>query len=252
MAPHEDALDTKERAVRNLLDRLALATERRRPLKAWVPVPILLPGEKTSTRLEPATSPVRPGAADRGARRRAGRGDLDRLRLGATSPATAAWSWSPVTTRSVITPRGRAAGPGGLAGPGRLRLRRPDRLAGRGAWTPPWPAAPAPTLISDSGDNPTAGGTGDVSWTLGELIADERITAGGAPGRSSPRFMTRPRWTGCVAAGVGAEVTVAGRAAWSTPGPRRPGRADRHGGPHRHRRSGRRRRGRAARSAICT
>jgi microcystin degradation protein MlrC len=30
--------------------------------------------------------------------------------------------------------------------------------------------APRPFFISDSGDNPTAGGTGDVSWTLGELL----------------------------------------------------------------------------------
>ncbi len=82
MAPHEDALDTKERAVRNLLDRLALPPERRRPLKAWIPVPILLPGEKTSTRIEPAKSLYGAGAGDREPARRARCRDLDRLRLG--------------------------------------------------------------------------------------------------------------------------------------------------------------------------
>jgi microcystin degradation protein MlrC len=30
--------------------------------------------------------------------------------------------------------------------------------------------APRPFVISDSGDNPTAGGAGDVSWTLGRLL----------------------------------------------------------------------------------
>ena len=55
-APHVDWQETKERAARNLLDRLALPAGRRRPAKAWVPVPILLPGEMTSTRQEPATS----------------------------------------------------------------------------------------------------------------------------------------------------------------------------------------------------
>jgi microcystin degradation protein MlrC len=52
MAPHEDHLVTKERGVRNLVERLAAGAGR--PLKAWVPVPVLLPGEKTSTRIEPA------------------------------------------------------------------------------------------------------------------------------------------------------------------------------------------------------
>ena len=55
-APHVDWRETKERAARNLLDRLALPPGRRRPAKAWVPVPILLPGEMTSTRQEPASS----------------------------------------------------------------------------------------------------------------------------------------------------------------------------------------------------
>ncbi|MCG2932224.1 MlrC C-terminal domain-containing protein, partial [Escherichia coli] len=32
--------------------------------------------------------------------------------------------------------------------------------------------APRPYVISDSGDNPTAGGSGDVTWTLRELLAD--------------------------------------------------------------------------------
>ena len=55
-APHVDWRETKERAARNLVDRLALPPGRRRPAKAWVPVPILLPGEMTSTRQEPASS----------------------------------------------------------------------------------------------------------------------------------------------------------------------------------------------------
>ncbi|MEO2099673.1 MAG: M81 family metallopeptidase, partial [Flavobacteriaceae bacterium] len=46
MAPHEDALESKQRAVDNLLDRL-LSGKGRPKYKAWIPVPILLPGEKT-------------------------------------------------------------------------------------------------------------------------------------------------------------------------------------------------------------
>lgn len=54
MAPHEDARESRERAARNLVTRLGDGGGR--PELAWVPVPVLLPGEKTSTRLEPARS----------------------------------------------------------------------------------------------------------------------------------------------------------------------------------------------------
>jgi microcystin degradation protein MlrC len=55
MAPHEDAMETKQRAVENLLERIE--SGKGKPLyKAWIPVPILLPGEKTSTRIEPGKS----------------------------------------------------------------------------------------------------------------------------------------------------------------------------------------------------
>jgi microcystin degradation protein MlrC len=50
-APHTDTWDTRERAAANLVARLRSGG---RPHKAWVQVPVLLPGEKTSTRLEPA------------------------------------------------------------------------------------------------------------------------------------------------------------------------------------------------------
>lgn len=55
MAPHEDELDTKERACRNLVDILTSQDSMSsRPFKAWSKIPILLPGEQTSTRVEPA------------------------------------------------------------------------------------------------------------------------------------------------------------------------------------------------------
>jgi len=55
MAPHEDAIQSKKRAVDNLLNRLE-SGKGKPAYKAWVPVPILLPGEKTSTRIEPGKS----------------------------------------------------------------------------------------------------------------------------------------------------------------------------------------------------
>jgi microcystin degradation protein MlrC len=55
MAPHEDAIESKKRAVDNLLDRIE-SGKGKPAYKAWIPVPILLPGEKTSTRIEPGKS----------------------------------------------------------------------------------------------------------------------------------------------------------------------------------------------------
>lgn len=45
MAPHEDRIQTKKRAVENLLTRLE-SGKGKPAYKAWIPVPILLPGEK--------------------------------------------------------------------------------------------------------------------------------------------------------------------------------------------------------------
>jgi microcystin degradation protein MlrC len=49
-APHIDTWATKERAVENLI---AVIRDGRRPVRAWVPVPVLLHGERTSTVVEP-------------------------------------------------------------------------------------------------------------------------------------------------------------------------------------------------------
>src|SRR4028118_958034 len=68
MAPHEDAMETKERAVKNLLQRIE-SGKGKPAYKAWIPIPILLPGEKTSTRIEPGKSiykAVAPAAAQEG------------------------------------------------------------------------------------------------------------------------------------------------------------------------------------------
>ena len=61
-------MQSKERAVTNLLDRIK-SGKGKPAYKAWIPVPILLPGEKTSTRIEPGKSlyqQVAPAAAQPG------------------------------------------------------------------------------------------------------------------------------------------------------------------------------------------
>ncbi|WP_313279433.1 M81 family metallopeptidase [Timonella senegalensis] len=182
MAPHEDVWNTKERAVFNLLTRLRSEHGsdpiQRRPYQAWVQVPVLLPGEKTSTRLEPAKSLYEqlPGIA-------ASEGVLDasiwigyawadepRCQvaivvsgdvpdvLGAKTKALAQDFWAARDGFQFVAPVGTLAECLDLA------LNRE-------------PGAPTPYVISDSGDNPTAGGAGDVSWTLGELLSDDRLTS---------------------------------------------------------------------------
>src|SRR5204863_6177679 len=53
MSPHEDAPLTKRRAIANLVSCLSAEV---RPRRAWVRVPVLLPGERACTRDEPARS----------------------------------------------------------------------------------------------------------------------------------------------------------------------------------------------------
>lgn len=173
MAPHEDAMNTKERAVFNLLSRFRAGSGgdpvARRPYKAWRQVPVLLPGEKTSTRLEPAKSIYaevpKVEALD---------GVVD-----AAIWVGYAWADEPRCQCAVVV----------TGDDQQVIAREAERLAQLY-----WQAredfvfvadalpldqcldaalaedAPRPYFISDSGDNPTAGGTGDVSWTLGELL----------------------------------------------------------------------------------
>ena len=54
-APHDDAVESHRRGVVNLLERLS-SGKGRPAYKAWVAVPVLLSGEWTSTRVEPAKS----------------------------------------------------------------------------------------------------------------------------------------------------------------------------------------------------
>ena len=54
-APHDDARESHRRGVVNLLDRLS-SGKGRPAYKAWVAVPVLLSGEWSSTRVEPAKS----------------------------------------------------------------------------------------------------------------------------------------------------------------------------------------------------
>jgi microcystin degradation protein MlrC len=204
MAPHEDALETKERAVRNLVSHLASGAPR--PIKAWVPIPVLLPGEKTSTRIEPAHS-VYAAVADV----EATPGVLD-----AAIWVGYAWADEPRNRAvAVVTGSDLAA-----VSEGATRLATgfwearddfafvaPTDTFG-GALDQALASSARPFFISDSGDNPTAGGAGDVSWGLTELLARPEFQTPDGPTVIYASVPGPAAVATAVEAGVGATVTV--------------------------------------------
>jgi microcystin degradation protein MlrC len=166
-APHVDTWETRERAARLLVERLRSGGK---PLKAWVPVPVLLPGEKTSTRLEPAASlyeQVRSAAS------------LDGV-LDAAIWVGYAWADEPRCHAAVVV-TGDSADVISSAAQSLAEAYWAARdsfafVAPAGSLSSCLATALAsdkrPYFISDSGDNPTAGGADDVSWTLGRLLEE--------------------------------------------------------------------------------
>lgn len=180
LAPHEDTWETRERAARNLVEWLGRGD---RPARAWVKVPILLPGEKTSTRVEPARSLY---------------GMIPAIEAmhGVTDASIwigYAWADEPRCHATVLV---SGDNPSVIATQAQRLARKlwevrdefefvgpPGSLADgvQGALDHITAGKQRPYFISDSGDNPGAGGTGDVTWTLTELLHDPRLTSDDAP-----------------------------------------------------------------------
>lgn len=201
-APHVDVEETRERACRNLATCLI---EGIRPVRAWVRVPLLLPGEKTSTRLEPARSlygrlyeiEERPGVLD------------------ASTWVGYAWADEPRSSVAVVV-----SGTDGqvvLAEAGALARAwwsaRRDFEFCVPAGTPEWALGQAlastarPYFVSDSGDNPTAGGSGDATAMLTVLLATPELAAGERTAIWAS-CVAPEAVAACVAAGEGAEVDL--------------------------------------------
>ncbi|KAE8143584.1 hypothetical protein BDV38DRAFT_289510 [Aspergillus pseudotamarii] len=209
-APHVDELETKERACRNLVGLLIQASDTAggpvRPLKAWIPVPILLPGEQTSTRIEPAKS-----LYEAVSEVEAGPGVID-----AAIWVGYPWADEP-RNRGVVAVTGWDE-TAITAGAERLAKKFWDSrtdfkfVAPTGSFQKCIDTALAspvhPFFISDSGDNPTAGGSGDVTWGLTWLLDRSEFKGPSGPtviyaSVPGPQAVQR-----MVEAGVGANVTV--------------------------------------------
>ncbi len=203
MAPHEDAVQSDKRAVDNLLSRLE--TGKGKPgYKAYVSVPILLPGEKTSTRVDPGKSlyaRVAPAAAKEGV-------------IDAAIWIGYAWADEPRNHAVVM-----------VTGDDQETVTAAAEDLAESFWNVRnefefiAPVAPLkesldqavasdkhPFMISDMGDNPTAGGAGDVTWTLQEILARPEFKTDKGPSLiyasiPGPAFVEK-----AVAAGVGGKV----------------------------------------------
>ena len=211
MAPHEDQWISRERAARLLVECLRRGV---RPVKAWVRVPILLPGEKTSTRVEPARSLYRrledvervPGVLD--AAIWVGYAWADEPRSAAAVVVTG-------TDADVVLGQARELAERYWAVRDEFGFVGPTGTAEE-AIVAALASAERPFVISDSGDNPTAGGAGDVPYLLSKLLALQADRSIIYASIVDPEAVAA-----CGAAGVGGQVDlrVGGRL------------DDRHGGP---------------------
>ncbi len=166
-APHDDSRESHRRGVVNLLDRLS-SGKGRPAYKAWVAVPVLLSGEWTSTRAEPAKSlyamvpevEAMPGVVDAGVwigyvwgdeRRNQGvvmvvGDDKEQVETGAKKLAQRFWD-----VRRQFS----------LEAPGYPLEKCLDLAIASNK---------KPFFISDMGDNPGGGGSGEVTWTLARVL----------------------------------------------------------------------------------
>jgi microcystin degradation protein MlrC len=196
-APHIDVRETMVRAWSMLIEALKIG---KCPGIAWAPVPVLLPGERTSTEDEPA----------KGLYRRLP--DLDRRAgvLDANLMVGYVWADEPrATACAVVTGSDRQAA-----------ARAAEEIAAAywaaredfsfGPVTGPLAEmldiaekeATSPVILADTADNPTGGGVGDRADVLNALISrkfDGALIAG---------ITDRPAVEACFAAGVGARLSL--------------------------------------------
>ncbi|MGO4137478.1 M81 family metallopeptidase [Rhizobium brockwellii] len=206
-APHIDVEETMRRSVSMLVKSLKTGE---RPIVLWAPIPIVLPGERTSTVDEPAKSlyEMLPGidAID---------GVWD-----ASLMVGYVWADEPRATAAAI-----------MTGTDRTVLEREAKRLARAYWDVREDfvfgcetgsleecveraiASPtAPVVLAESGDNPTGGGVGDRADVLAELIAR------GATGVVFAGIADKAATEACYAAGIGAELELSVGASLDTKG----------------------------------
>lgn len=196
-APHIDVPDTMRRAVTMLVRALRSG---QRPAIVWAPVPVLLPGERTSTQDEPARSfyTQLQEAEDPS-------GIWD-----ASFQVGYVWADEPRSTACAV-----------ITGTDRAAMEKAASALAQNYWDirsefvfgtktgsieecVDWAVASAsgPVVLAESGDNPTGGGVGDRAEVLAALIARN------AQGVVFAGIADRAATEAAYAAGVGSKVQL--------------------------------------------
>ena len=196
-APHVDWYETVERTCTILVNCLK---QKIRPHLSFVPVPILLPGEQTSTEWEPASTlySLIPGVVEK-----------NNL-IDASILIGYVWADEPRASASIIT-----------IGTDQKSVEASAKYLAQALWDARkkfkfgvpvglvdecikdalnFPEKPV--IISDSGDNPTAGGVGDVPYVL------ERLVSLRVPDAVYASIMDEEAVTACEMVGEGAEISL--------------------------------------------
>ncbi|NTF84387.1 M81 family metallopeptidase [Agrobacterium rhizogenes] len=206
-APHIDVEETMRRAVKMLTESLKTGVK---PILLWAPIPVVLPGERTSTVDEPAKSlyDLLPGidAID---------GVWD-----ASLMVGYVWADEPRATAAAI-----------MTGTDRSVLEREAKRLAQAYWdvrrdfvfgcetgsieecvAKAITSPTTPVVLAESGDNPTGGGVGDRADVLAELIAK------GADGVVFAGIADKAATEACYAGDVGAKLDLTVGASLDTKG----------------------------------
>lgn len=198
-APHIDVEETMRRSVSMLVKSLKTGEK---PTLLWAPIPVVLPGERTSTVDEPAKSLYAelPGIDA-----------LDGV-WDASLMVGYVWADEPRATAAAI-----------MTGTDRAILEREAKRLAKAYWdvreefvfgcetgsveecvAKAITSPTGPVVLAESGDNPTGGGVGDRADVLAELIAR------GATGVVFAGIADKAATERCYAAGIGTtlELTV--------------------------------------------
>lgn len=203
MAPHEDEMETKERAVENLVSRIE-SGKGKPAYKAYVAIPVLLPGEKTSTRIEPAKTiyaALGPATKQKGV-------------IDAAIWIGYAWADEPRNHAAVV-----------VTGDDKNAVTRTAEQLAHSFWEArkrfefvaptlsyekcmdaALKSTKHPFFISDMGDNPTAGGAGDVTWTLTQILSRQEFKSASGPSLIYASLPGPELVEKAIAAGVGGQV----------------------------------------------
>jgi microcystin degradation protein MlrC len=195
-APHIDVAETMEAALAMLIRALKTGA---RPGVVRVPVPLMLPGERSSTEDEPARSlyAALPGLEGKGVWRT----DLMIGYVWADEPRATAAAIVTGTDRAAASVAAESIAADFWAARDRFRFGPVtgslDEMLDLAAT-----ATTRPVILADSGDNPTGGGVGDRADVLSALIAlgwQDALMAG---------ITDLPAVEACFAAGTGAQLTL--------------------------------------------